>query len=367
MRPSKPVILSIFLLFALFSQSQEYNCNFQYKHMIGKVGKEKSIIADLIISGNQINGTYVFKQDDTIVALPRLEGTIDEHGIANITEYTGNVETGTFTGMISSVFAGTWRSSGGEKVLSFKLEEDYPEGSIALKGYCMNADSALLDTTDAPFAHLDLSLLLPVNTEPSSPIRQLIIRSFFGKDMPGIGEDSLLFSFSKQYFSDYYNSNIDIYDGGYSFNWEKIVSSVVSMNRDGILVYRIASYAYTGGAHGLGISRFLVFDLIEMTQLSLNDIFIPGFEDELSKLLERKFRMNYFLGAEQSLTEAGLFENSIQPSGNFYLGTKGIGFFYNPYELAPYSMGGIYIFLLFEYLEPILKKESPLRRIQAKD
>ena len=366
MRLSKPVILSIFLLFALFSHSQEYSCNFQYKHMSGKVGKEKSIIADLIISGNQINGSYVFKQADTIVT-PRLEGTIDEYGIANITEYTGNIATGTFTGMLSSAFAGTWRSSGGEKVLSFKLEEAYPEGSIALKGYCMDADSALLDTTDVPFAHLDLSLLLPVGAEPSSPIRQMIIQSFFGKDMPGIDEDSLLFSFSKQYFSDYYNSNIDIYDGGYSFNWEKTVSSMVSMNRDGILVYRIDNYGYTGGAHGLGISRFLVFDLIEMTQLSLNDIFIPGFEDELSKLLERKFRINYFLGTGQSLTEAGLFENNIHPSENYYPAANGIGFCYNPYELAPYSMGAIYIFLIFEDLEPILKKESPLQRILAKD
>lgn len=366
MRPSKPVILSVFLLFAFFSHSQEYRCNFQYKQMSGKVGKEKSIIADLIISGNQINGTYVFKQAETIVT-PRLEGTIDEHGIANITEYTGNIATGTFTGMISSAFAGTWRSSGGEKVLSFKLKEAYPEGSIALKGYCLDADSALLDTADIPFAHLYLSLLLPVDAEPSSPIRQLIIRSFFGKDMPGIDEDSLLFSFSKQYFSDYYNSNIDIYDGGYSFNWEKTVSSMVSMNRDGILVYRIDNYGYTGGAHGLGISRFLVFDLFEMTQLSLHDIFIPGFEDELRKLLERKFRMNYFLGDEQSLTEAGLFENNIYPSENYYLTANGIGFFYNPYELAPYSMGAIYIFLSFEDLEHILKKGSPLQRIQARN
>jgi hypothetical protein len=366
MRPSKPVILSILLLIALFSHSQEYNCNFQYKHLIGKVGKEKSIIADLNISGNQINGTYFFKQADTIVT-PRLEGTIDEHGIANITEFTGNIETGTFTGMISSVFAGTWRSSGGEKVLSFKLEEAYPEGSIALKGYCLDADSALLDTADVPFAHLNLSLLLPVAADTPSSIRQTIIQSFFGQDMPGVDEDSLLFSFSKQYFNDYYNSNIDIYDGGYSFNWEKIVSSMVSMNWDGILVYRIASYGYTGGAHGIGISRFLVFDLIEMTQLSLNDIFIPGSEDELSKLLERKFRMNYFLGAEQALTEAGLWENNIHPSENFYLANKGIGFCYNPYELAPYSMGAIYIFLVFEDIEHILKKESPLLRIQAKD
>ncbi len=366
MRPSKSIILSIILLFALFSQAQEYNCNFQYMHMSGKLGKEKSIIANLIISGSQINGSYIFKQADTIVT-PRLEGTIDEHGIANITEYTGNIETATFTGLISSSFAGTWRSSGGGKVLSFKLEESYPEGSIALKGYCMYADSTLLDTADTPFARLDLSLLLPLDAEPPSPLRHMIIKSFFGKDMPGTDQDSLLFSFSKQYFSDYYNSNIDIYDGGYSFNWEKIVSSNVSMNRDGILVYCIDSYAYTGGAHGIGISRFLVFDLIEMRQLSLNDMFISGFEDELSKLLERKFRMNYFLGADQSLTEAGLWENSIHPSENFYLANKGIGFVYNPYELAPYSMGGIYIFLVYEDIEHILKENSPLQRIQSRD
>ena len=142
---------------------------------------------------------------------------------------------------------------------------------------------------------------------------------------------------------------------------------MVCMNRDGILVYRIDNYGYTGGAHGLGISRFLVFDLIEMTQLSLNDIFIPGFEDELSKLLERKFRINYFLGTGQSLTEAGLFENNIHPSENYYPAANGIGFCYNPYELAPYSMGAIYIFLIYEDIEHIRKKNSPMQRIQTKD
>ena len=104
-----------------------------------------------------------------------------------------------------------------------------------------------------------------------------------------------------------------------------------------------------------------------MAESQLSCSFIPGFEDELSKLLERKFRINYFLGTGQSLTEAGLFENNIHPSENYYPAANGIGFCYNPYELAPYSMGAIYIFLILEDLEPILKKESPLQRILAKD
>ena len=113
----------------------------------------------------------------------------------------------------------------------------------------------------------------------------------------------------------------------------------------------------------MGVSRFLVFDTEDMMQLMLDDIFSSGYEDELSKLLERKYRIEYYLGPEQSLVEAGLFENTIPPSDNYYLTANGIGFYYNPYELAPYSMGAINIKLSYMELMPLIETDSPLMRL----
>jgi hypothetical protein len=48
----------------------------------------------------------------------------------------------------------------------------------------------------------------------------------------------------------------------------------------------------------------------------------------------------------------------VDPNDNFFITGGGIGFFYNPYEIAPYSSGSTEIFLPWEEILPLLKKES---------
>ena len=350
--------------------SQDYACSFTYKHMSGLVGGDK-IIVDLIISGSDISGTGTFPEklveEGTLAGMvqtQRLEGSIDEHGVASILAYSQNIESGEYSGMLDDMFKGTYREHQSGISRSFIIEEDYSSGSIAFNGYCISRDSVLLDTIDSPLAHITLSLLLPEDINSTAPLKAAIMKAFFGQQMIDyVPDDSILYVYSNNYFRKYLDANIDIYDGGYSFNWEMIATSYININTDDILVYRADNFAYTGGAHGMGISRFLVFDNKEMKQLALDEIFDAGYEDELSKLLERKYRMDYYLGPEQSLTEAGLFENHIPLSDNFYLTTNSIGFYYNPYELAPYSMGAISINLTFDEILPLMKIDSPVMRM----
>ncbi|MCK5764352.1 MAG: DUF3298 domain-containing protein [Bacteroidales bacterium] len=350
--------------------SQDYACSFSYKHMSGLVGGDK-IIVDLIISGSDISGNCTFPEKLVeegalagMVQTQRLEGSIDEHGVASILAYSQNIESGEYSGMLDEMFKGTYREHKSSISRSFIIEDDYSSGSIAFNGYCISRDSVLLDTIDSPLAHITLSLLLPKDDNSTAPLKAAIMKAFFGQQMiDSVPDDSILYVYSNNYFRKYLDANIDIYDGGYSFNWEMIATSYININTDGILVYRADNFAYTGGAHGMGISRFLVFDNKEMKQLALDEIFDAGYEDELSKLLERKYRMDYYLGPEQSLTEAGLFENHIPLSDNFYLTTNSIGFYYNPYELAPYSMGAISINLTYEEILPLMKIDSPVMRM----
>ena len=74
-----------------------------------------------------------------------------------------------------------------------------------------------------------------------------------------------------------------------------------------------------------------------------------------SALLEKYFRSQYGLKPTDSLAEGGLFENHIEPNDNFYLTGKGIGFTYMPYEIGPYAMGEINIFIPFREVEKYLK------------
>ena len=71
----------------------------------------------------------------------------------------------------------------------------------------------------------------------------------------------------------------------------------------------------------------------------------------------------YFLSEDESLIDAGLFENKIHPSDNFWISENGISFFYNPYDLAPYSMGSITISLKYADIQELLREDAAVRRL----
>ncbi len=329
---------------------------------------DNEAIFDLVIFNKEINGNSVFpglKNENASdrIAGERLQGRLDEHGVAILEAYAANIQTGEYSGLFGKAFKGTFREQKNGMARSFSLAEDYTV-SIAFTGYYLNRDSVLMDTTDSPKAHIELSVLLPATADSFQVIRTAILDAFFGMDtLYSLPDKDVLQVFSDDYFTKYIESNIDIYDGGFSFNWEMLATSTINMNREGLLVYRADQYGYTGGAHGMGVSRFLVFDTDTMKQLSLGDIFTDGFEDELGRLLEKEYRARYFIGEEEALNEAGLFDDHIFPSENFFLTNNGMGFFYNPYELAPYSMGSITISLLYSDMHHLIKEDAAIRRL----
>ncbi len=367
----KLLILFIPAMAFVTARGQDTACSLEYRHMAGVLGRD-TLVADLVISNMKVSGTCVFpglkyEEGDSrgMTVTQRLEGMIDTYGVATLKAWEESIEKGEYSGLMGSTFAGSFRPQHGTAVRPFSMEEEY-SGSIPLKGYCLEGDSALVDTAGSPSAHIRLALLLPEDVPGMEGISDDILKAFFGQTVRGnIPDDSLLDVFSNEYFNKYIEANIDIYEGGHSFSWDMIAESDVLMNRSGILVYRADNYAFTGGAHGLGVSRFLVFDTGKMQKIELQDIFIPGYEEPLSQMLENSLRRDYYLEDGQPLTAAGLFEERIAPTVNFFLTENSIGFFYNPYEIAPYAMGGIAITLRPEDVSHMLREGSIPDRLWA--
>lgn len=109
------------------------------------------------------------------------------------------------------------------------------------------------------------------------------------------------------------------------------LSQVVSFN----LGYNM----YTGGAHPVYYSYNYNYDYNTGEPITLKQIFIPGFEKELNRLIEEAFRKEYNLKSDEPLTEAGTFEEHIEFNDNFLLTPSGIWFHYNIYEIRPYVYG----------------------------
>jgi hypothetical protein len=115
-------------------------------------------------------------------------------------------------------------------------------------------------------------------------------------------------------------------------------------------------WEYSGGAHGNGYSTYRILDLKNQKRLGMKDLFTPNGIKALPKLIEKRFRIQYGLKPGQSLKDAGLFENRIEKATeNVYLTAKGVVFSYTAYEIGPYAMGPIEIFVPYTELKPHLQ------------
>lgn len=83
------------------------------------------------------------------------------------------------------------------------------------------------------------------------------------------------------------------------------------------------------------------YDLTTGKVLELSDILVEGYEEELNKLAEIEFRMDKKIPPSEPLNEQGyFFENGqFRLNTNFAIMNKSLLFYYNAYEIGPYSMG----------------------------
>jgi len=140
-----------------------------------------------------------------------------------------------------------------------------------------------------------------------------------------------------------------------NLNWELLKFMNILFNGNHQLTFYILTYAYTGGAHGLETQEFYSIDLTKGRRITLDNIFKEGYQERLSELLTKKVHDIQGIPLSKNLSESGFFVDLIEPNNNFYLTGNGIGFFYNHYEIAPYSNGSTDLFFTFEELKAIIK------------
>jgi hypothetical protein len=113
------------------------------------------------------------------------------------------------------------------------------------------------------------------------------------------------------------------------------------------VVKRVVDY-YRGGAHGMAETFYAVFDRGAGRFVTLADVADEARRAALRGAVADALRERFGLRADEPLTAAGLFEDEVALTGNFFLSAGGIGFHWNPYELAPYSFGAIEVVVALE-------------------
>jgi len=119
-------------------------------------------------------------------------------------------------------------------------------------------------------------------------------------------------------------------------SWLSIEKKVLSVE------CRLSSFM--GGAHSSSFVMLRNFNPYTGDSLGLGMIFIPESLRELTRIGELQFQKTQKLKNGISYEEAGYWfkDNRFYLTGNFAFTKEGLLFYYNEYEIAPYSMGAVY-------------------------
>lgn len=113
---------------------------------------------------------------------------------------------------------------------------------------------------------------------------------------------------------------------------------------------------YEGGAHPSSNLTVLNLDLEYRTVLTLEDIFIEGFYEDLRDRIQERLMKDYKASDMDELEEMGIATlGPVEPTENFILSDESVTFIYNPYDIAPYSEGHIEVRLALSDLADLLK------------
>jgi hypothetical protein len=112
--------------------------------------------------------------------------------------------------------------------------------------------------------------------------------------------------------------------------------------------------SYSGGAHGNYGIDYENIDKKSKKKLKLQDILKPNQTKAFTKFVESFYRKRQHLSPNDSLKDAGWFNDEFTLAENFAITPQGLYFLYNSYEIEPYAMGQETILLPYEQIVSFL-------------
>lgn len=172
--------------------------------------------------------------------------------------------------------------------------------------------------------------------------------------------------FSQAFITDFENFSNEFPDNENKWFIRREVEIIA--NNDNYIALQLSEENYLGGAHGMNLHLFANFTPAGGGRISLGDLVAEGQMDSLEAIAESLFRAEKDIPEGQSLKEAGYFymepesdESPFYLTSNFTITREGLLFYYNPYDIAPYSMGATILKVPFEKISGTLKNEGPLK------
>lgn len=220
---------------------------------------------------------------------------------------------------------------------------------------------------DLPNMHIRLKLIdLNPGDVPTNGLQRLFRELFYDGMSPQDYADKFITDMEKEFRQgkEEFERNPDWGISVFSREYEEVFET--DIYQPGLAVIHRNWYEYTGGAHGNHGTTYFVIDPAAAKRLTLDDIVKTTARPLILEQTEEALRSLRGLKAGAPLTEGGFFENSISIPDNFFLSSEGLGFHWDPYEIAPYSDDSIEVILPYESIGDFLteKGRSLAREVQ---
>lgn len=223
----------------------------------------------------------------------------------------------------------------------------------------------LFGDSSKPYCNLILNIAYPsvsANAKLKDSLTRSIIALCLGNEYANFTPQQAVQKYTTNYLSLYrkqleptfsQESDSSIYQW---FNYYRSVIGRVKYQTDKILTYQMDFNEYTGGAHNLYSTSFQTYDLQRMTVIKLDDLFKLNYQNELTSIIVAQLMKDKDIKSAAELAEKGYGTvSAITPTENFYFNDDDeMVFFYNVYEIAPYSMGTIQVKIPIEALKNIM-------------
>jgi len=331
----------------------------------GTIGKDLAITLTLHATANDTGGddyagSYAYKKTGVPITLTQPEEKSatsefleNEHWDGEKTIFTGKwkvkVEGDTVTG--------TWSSSDGKKSQPISLTESYPAGSFRVDIIHYESSWSRKRDREEIGDSKSVDFLQFKGDAPGLPAINAALRraAWFGDaERDGKSQAPAEVSLADVEKSVTTQQPATIAWSEAYLGSQSIRMNVV-MNESRLICVSLIASEYTGGAHAnFGIS-YLTFDAETGKPLKLEELVIPGFEKRWAALGAAEIRTACGQKPGSPLTESGLFEDKLELNQNWFLTPGGIGFSYDPYEIASFAQGIIEFTLPWKAIAADLK------------
>ena len=320
-----------------------------YYHLKGKIADQYSIEMDLVVDDAlEIKGGYYYLSTGQPISLSgRCEG--DDY-VMTTTDYT--MKEKFVLQKTSKGFTGSWIHN--NKTSKVSLSEDYTDSyQFGVASISKEVTAQKFNGEGKPSLDYHNQILYPKG-EGSAKIQYLFDktkRNYSETKMKADASESV--ADTKKFWE---KASKEDYASVYTSATDNRVSVVY--NKKGYVVLEDTYYMYAGGAHGLGGVGYDNLDVRNGKAYDLYDILADT--TQMLEIAKKNFINKMKSRSEEgsSLEDFGLFSNDLPMPSSAAILPSGVLLNYNQYEVGPYAMGSIQIFVKASQLQPTLKNKT---------